>query len=220
MEPPLTSALNFGLACFFAIFPIVNPVSAAGLFVALTPGDTPARRSGQAVRSVIFMTLIMVVSWFAGAYILTFFSIGHPALVLAAGTLVCRSGWRTVTGADRLTPEQREEGIHKDDISLTPLGMPMLAGPGTISVVIGLSADAHGFLRHAAAMAAILAVALISWAVLRAAPAVTSLLGRTGEAALSKVMGLLILCVGIQFILNGLAEAAPGIVRGPVGPGF
>jgi len=202
-------ALQFALACFFAIFPIVNPFSAAALLVALTPGESSRRRTEQARRAVYFMTGIMLVSFAAGSYILNFFSISQPALVLAAGTLVCRSGWNAITGADRLTPAQRQEGITKVDISLTPLGMPMLAGPGTISVVIGLSSEARGVWLNAAAISAMLAVSAASYAVLAAAPAVVRVLGQTGQAALSKVMGLIILCVGIQFVINGLRVLSP-----------
>jgi len=211
----LLEALQFGVACFFAIFPIVDPFSAAAMLITLTPGDAPARRNEQVRRAVVFMTAIMLVSYFAGTYVLGFFAISRAAVVLAAGILVIRSGWTTLTGAERLTPAQREEGVHKVDISYTPLGMPLLAGPGTISVLIGLSADARGVARHVAAVAAVLAVAVISWAVLRAAPAVTARLGISGEGALAKVMGLIILCVGIQFVINGLAIVAPTLIASP-----
>ncbi len=197
-------ALRFGLRAFVAIFPIVNPFSSAILLLALTPGDTNERRREQALRAVAFMTGILVVAYFAGSAILNFFSITRPALVLAAGVLVCRSGWRALQVTDRLSPEAREEGLHKVDVSLTPIGMPMLAGPGTISVVIGLSADAAGVASNTAALAAILAVSVVSYAVLAAAPAVSRRLGRTGEAAISKVMGLITLAVGIQFLINGI----------------
>jgi multiple antibiotic resistance protein len=213
----MRAALSHFLACFVAIFPIVNPFSAAALLVALTPGDTSQRRREQARRAVMFMLAIMVVSYFAGTYILDFVSISRSALVLAAGLLVCRSGWRALTGTERLTAAQREEGMHKADISLTPLGMPMLAGPGTISVVIGLAADTSRVRFHAAAVGAMLAVAVASYAVLRAAPAVTARLGSTGEAAVSKVMGLIILCVGIQFLINGVVLVAAQLRAQPVG---
>jgi multiple antibiotic resistance protein len=154
------------------------------------------------------MTSILVVSYFAGSAILNFFSISRPALVLAAAVLVCRSGWRALAVTDRLTPEAREEGLQKEDVSLTPIGMPMLAGPGTISVVIGLSADAPGVASNASAIAAILAVSLVSYLVLAAAPAVSRRLGRTGESAISKVMGLITLAVGIQFLINGISMVA------------
>jgi multiple antibiotic resistance protein len=197
--------LKFALAAFIAIFPIVNPFSAAFLLVALTPGGSLPHRREMARRAVLFMTSILVVSYFAGSAILNFFSISRPALVLAAGVLVCRSGWRALTVTDRLTPEQREEGLHKVDISLTPLGMPMLAGPGTISVVIGLSSDATGVAKTVTGIVVIFVVALLSYLVLAAAPAVSEKLGRTGEAAISKVMGLITLSVGIQFLINGVS---------------
>lgn len=215
----MAAAVQFALACFFAIFPIVNPFSAAALLVALTPGDPPSRRNQQAWRAVVFMSGIMIVSYLAGSYILNFFSISRPALVLAAGTLVCRSGWRALTGTERLTEVQKQEGRNKVDISLTPLGMPMLAGPGTISVVIGLSSDARGVTANVAAILAMLAVALVSYLVLSAAPAVVRFLGETGQAAVSKVTGLIILCVGIQFLINGLAEVMPGLVQAGAAPG-
>jgi len=198
-------ALRFGLRAFIAIFPIVNPFSSAILLLALTPGDTNARRREQALRAVLFMTSILVVSYFAGSAILNFFSISRPALVLAAAVLVCRSGWRALAVTDRLSPEAREEGLHKEDVSLTPIGMPMLAGPGSISVVIGLSADAIGVTSNAAGIVAILVVSLLSFLILAAAPAVSRRLGRTGEAAISKVMGLITLSVGIQFLINGIS---------------
>lgn len=209
----LSASLQFSLACFFAIFPIVNPFSAAALLVALTPGESAERRRHQARRAVLFMTAIILVAYFAGTWILNFFSISRPALILAAGILVCRSGWRALTVTERLTAAQQEEGVHKVDISFTPLGMPMLAGPGTISVVIGLSADAASLPMHAAAVVAILAVSAASFAVLGAAPAVVRALGQTGQAAVSKVMGLIILCVGIQFVINGLSLVAIDMMR-------
>jgi len=198
-------ALRFGVRAFVAIFPIVNPFSAAILLLTLTPGDTNERRREQARRAVIFMTSILVVSYFAGSAILNFFSISRPALVLAAAVLVCRSGWRALQVTDRLTPEAREEGLHKEDVSLTPIGMPMLAGPGAISVAIGLSADAGGVTKSVAGIVAILVVSAVSYLVLAAAPAVSRRLGRTGEAAISKVMGLITLAVGIQFLINGVS---------------
>jgi multiple antibiotic resistance protein len=201
-------ALRFGLRAFVAIFPIVNPFSAAILLLALTPGDSNERRREQARRAVVFMTSILVVSYFAGSTILNFFSISRPALVLAAAVLVCRSGWRALAVTDRLSPEQREEGLHKEDVSLTPIGMPMLAGPGSISVVIGLSADAGGVTQNAAGIVAILVVSALSYLSLAAAPAVSKRLGRTGEAAISKVMGLITLAVGIQFLINGVSMVA------------
>ena len=213
MSDTFLETARFALACFVAIFTIVNPFSAAGLLVALTPDDSDASRRRQVDRAVLFMTGIMIVSFFAGAYVLRFFSISQPALVLAAGLLVARSGWRTLTGTDRLTPAQREESLQKLDISFTPLGMPLLAGPGTISVLIGLAADSTGALRDVAAVVAILVVSAVSWPILRAAPAVVRRMGTSGEAALSKVMGLLILCVGIQFLINGLAMVVRDLGR-------
>lgn len=198
-------ALRFGVRAFVAIFPIVNPFSAAILLLTLTPGDSNARRREQAGRAVVFMTSILVVSYFAGSAILNFFSISRPALVLAAAVLVCRSGWRALAVTDRLSPEAREEGLHKEDVSLTPIGMPMLAGPGAISVAIGLSADAGGVSNYTAGIVAILLVSVVSYVVLAAAPAVSRRLGRTGEAAISKVMGLITLAVGIQFLINGIS---------------
>ena len=198
-------AVRFGLRAFVAIFPIVNPFSAAILLLTLTAGDSTERRLEQARRAVVFMTAILVVSYFAGSAILNFFSITRPALVLAAAVLVCRSGWRALAVTDRISPEAREEGLLKEDVSLTPIGMPMLAGPGAISVAIGLSADANGVTKNTAGIVAILLVSAISYLVLAAAPAVSKRLGRTGEAAISKVMGLITLAVGIQFLINGVS---------------
>lgn len=104
-----------------------------------------------------FVAIFPIVNPFSPA-ILNFFSITRPALVLAAAVLVCRSGWRALAVTDRISPEAREEGLLKEDVSLTPIGMPMLAGPGAISVAIGLSADASGVAKNTGGIVAILLV--------------------------------------------------------------
>jgi multiple antibiotic resistance protein len=147
---------------------------------------------------------------------MNFFGISIPGLRIAGGLLVSGIGL-SMLSARNLAQEERERDAAraKRDISFTPLAMPMLSGPGSIAVTIGFTSLAETPLDYAAIILGIVVVALISYLVLRVSSRIVLVIGINGMSALTKIMGFLLLCIGIQFVVNGVLGIAtdPELLR-------
>lgn len=202
-----------------ALLPIVNPFSAVGLVVSITAGLSDAERTAQVRRACVYMFLILFTFLVAGGVIMTFFGISIPGLRIAGGMIVSYLGFRMLfPETPPISAQEQVEAMHKPDVSFTPLAMPSLSGPGSIAVVLGVSStlEARGNLVFGYAFVAIgIAVtAIISYAVLKAATRLDGFLGATGMNAMSRIMGFLLICIGVQFIINGVTDIA-GVLRAP-----
>ncbi len=123
------------LATFVALFPIANPIGAVPVFYSLTAMETSSERHRQARQTAINVVLVLAVFLVAGRWILEFFGISLNVLRLAGGLLVAHTAWEMVTARQRLTPSENDEAIDKEDISFTPMAVPLISGPGAIGVV-------------------------------------------------------------------------------------
>ncbi|MCR9093806.1 MAG: MarC family NAAT transporter [bacterium] len=192
------------LGTLIALLPIANPFSTAVVFLGLTKGYSKARCDETAYQASVYMAGVLLVFLVAGALIMQFFGISLPAVRIAGGLIVARIGFNMLTPGDEPLP------VEKDGpgagIAFTPLAMPMLSGPGAIAVTIGMAAGAEGFAGHLAIATGIAAVAGISFVVLREANRIVSFLGPVGMDALSRIMGFLLVCVGIQFFAVAIGE--------------
>lgn len=190
-----------------ALFSVVNPLGAMPVFLALTANDPPEWRNAQLKKATIYLAGILVVFFLVGNYILTFFNLSIDALRIAGGLIITSSGFdllATKEDTKGINDKVREEALVKSDISFSPLAMPMLAGPGSISLLISKSLEISNYWHYLGIIAAIVAVALIAYLILRVAPKLVVFLGESGIAALSRMMGFLVLAIGIQFIANGI----------------
>jgi multiple antibiotic resistance protein len=149
----------------------------------------------------------------AGRLIMEFFGISIPGLRIAGGLMVARIGLVMLKPKEDevKTEETQAEAIEKDDISFVPLAMPSMSGPGAIAVTIGLATQTHRMVDFVAIILGIFVVAVICWLVLRASTKVVDFLGVNGMNVLCRIMGFLLLCVGVQFIVNGVI----GVVTDP-----
>jgi multiple antibiotic resistance protein len=195
-----------------ALLPIVNPLSTVGLVVSITQDLTEAERRAQIARACIYMFAILTAFLVAGGVIMGFFGISIPGLRIAGGLIVSYIGFRMLfPDVVGISGQQQAEAEHKRDVSFTPLAMPMLSGPGAIGVIIGIASTAQQgervLLNHALVAIGIALTAVISYVVLRAATRLNSLLGATGMNAITGLMGFLLICIGVQFVINGAAEA-------------
>lgn len=202
--------LELIVATVIGLLPIINPFSTAPMFIAITEGDTEDERNEQARRAVIYMVAILLAFLVGGTFIMGFFGLSLPGLRIAGGILVAGVGMKMLYPNDlyNQTPEEHRESRVKQDISFTPLAMPSLAGPGAISVTIGLTSLAEHWLDYVLITVGILIVATIVLLTLRLSSRLVGWLGVNGLHAMTKIMGFLILCVGIQFIVNGLIGVA------------
>lgn len=198
------------IATIIALLPIINPFSTAPMFLAITEGDTAAERREQARKAVIYMVCILVAFLIGGTFIMKFFGLSMPGLRIAGGILVAGVGMRMLYPRDdgNQTEAERVESKRKRDVSFTPLAMPSLAGPGAISVTIGLTSLATSWVDFVAIIIGILLVAVIVFVTLQLSTRLVSLLGVNGLHAMTKIMGFLILCVGVQFIVTGIIGVA------------
>lgn len=195
-----------------ALLPIVNPLSAAPIFLSVTAGYSAKRRHRQARLASIYMAVILLVSLFAGAIVLNFFGITTPVLRIAGGLVITRIGFGMLDPApeQRITAEEKEEAGETDEVAFTPLAMPMLAGPGAIASTIALATDSTTFAHYAGVVVGIGVVSAASWITLRSASHLHNLIGNTGMNVVTRLMGLVLICVGIRFVAVGLIEVLTG----------
>jgi multiple antibiotic resistance protein len=201
------------LSTVAALLPIVNPFSAVGLVVTITAGLTEAERTEQVRRACIYMFFILTTFLVAGGVIMTFFGISIPGLRIAGGMIVSYLGFRMLFPETTLiTTQEKVEAMHKPDVSFTPLAMPSLSGPGSIAVVLGVSSTiqerGHLVFGYAFVALGIAVTAVISYAVLKAATRLDRFLGATGMNAMARIMGFLLICIGVQFVINGVTGIA------------
>lgn len=214
-------AVDFAMyvaATIGTLLPIVNPFSAVGLVVGITAHLTEAERADQVRRACIYMFGILAVFLVAGGLIMNFFGISIPGLRISGGLVISFLGFRMLfPEREPLSADARAEAMSKQDVSFTPLAMPSLSGPGSIAVVVGMSSTMHHdsglrlLLDYAAVLVGIALTAYVSWIVLRAAGRLNRALGTNGIAAFARIMGFLLICIGIQFVINGVLEIIAGV---------
>ena len=207
------------LGTFIGLLPIINPLAAAPTFLAITEGDSTARRREQARKGCFYMVGILVSFLIGGTFIMNFFGISIPGLRIAGGILLTGIGMGMLTtqrSGARTDDEEREAARKKVDISFSPLAMPMLSGPGSIAVTLGFTSLATNWTDYFAIIAGIICVALLTYVTLRLSSRIVGLIGPVGVSAMTKIMGFLIMCIGVQFIVNGVLGVAtdPELLRG------
>ena len=208
--------IAFATLVFTSLLAMVNPLGALPIFVGLTGDYAPGHRRRTALRACLAAAAVLCVFALFGSVILRFFGITTHAFRIAGGILFFGIGWDMLQARrarSKTTPEEEVESAAREDVAVVPLGVPTLAGPGAITTVVALMDQAEGPAAVLSVYGAIAAVLLISLAVLMAAPALLRLLGQTGINVMTRIMGLLIMVVGVQFVLDGLATAV-ALMRG------
>jgi multiple antibiotic resistance protein len=215
----LTHFWQLILGTIVALLPVINPLASAPAFLAITEGQTHERRMHQLRMACFYMVAILVSFLVGGTFLMGFFGLSIPGLRIAGGLLVAGIGSNMLLAPGRDADAEsaaHAEARAKRDISFSPLAMPMLSGPGSIAVTIGFTSLSTGWVDYIAIILGILVVAVIAYAVLRLSERIVGVIGINGMNALSKVMGFIILCIGIQFVVNGVTGILtdPALVRG------
>jgi len=208
---------EYMLLAVSSLFVIVDPIATVPAFIAMTPTDTPEDRSKMAGLACWVMTGVLITFASAGQYIFKFLGITMPAFQLAASVillLVALDMLRAQRSRVQETSEETAAGARKSDIAITPLAMPMLAGPGAISTAILLHNQAEDFVQRLGLYAAIVLVSFASYVILRLAGKSTKLLSPIAMNIATRIMGLLLAAVAIQFMLNALRELSPRLFAG------
>jgi multiple antibiotic resistance protein len=208
----MDSLIQFAAVTLTSLLFIVDPIGVVPTYLFITQGETPAEQGRTAKRACIAMTVILIFFAATGNLLFRAFGITLPAFQIAGGLILWYVAMDMLRG-ERRTQEGREEVIEgqtKEDVAIMPLAIPMLSGPGAISTVIVLAGQAGGLPESAVVYGAVIATGIVSYFVLRLGEALLRWLGRTGIRVLTRVMGLILAAIAVQFVLSGI-KAALGI---------
>jgi multiple antibiotic resistance protein len=206
--------LQFSLVAFTSIFALVDPFAAVPTFLVMTEHIDPNRRRHTAHRAAWTCLLVLAIFALAGPVIFEMFGITLPAFKIAGGIVLGLIGLdmlRARRSPTKEAPGDSQAGAEKEDPGITPLGVPMLAGPGAMSSVTVLMSQNVDWTHRGIVLGAIATSSIISFVVLAAADRVGSFLHETGIRILTRLMGLVLTAVAVQFILDGLRDV--GVVR-------
>lgn len=204
----MTNTFFVALATLFAT---VGVADIAFIFAGLTKDNTPAERRVFATRGVVIAAVILFFFGIAGNVILDVFGITIPALRTAGGILLLLIAIDMVfarhSGATSTTSEEERESRQRQDISVFPLAMPLLAGPGAISAIILLTTGARTDLEFWAVLLALALILVAAWLTLLIAIPIQKLLGLTGLSVVSRVVGILLAALAVQFVFDGIKQS-------------
>jgi multiple antibiotic resistance protein len=204
--------IETGLVAFTTLFATVGPQDIAALFAALTAGNAAAKRRAIALKATLIAAGILFFFAFFGDALLGLLGITLPALRTAGGILLLLIAIDLVfarrSGGTSTTSEENEEAVTKPDISVFPLATPLIAGPGSIGAVVLLIANTEGDrVQYAAVLAAIAAILLLTFLLMLIAVQLQKFLGVTGAHVVSRIVGVLLAALAVQFIFDGLAAS-------------
>lgn len=214
MSTPFTAVVGFALLALSSIFFLVDPIAVIPVFLTMTSDMDADRRKTMAQRACITVFVVLAGFGLLGELIFRALGLTLPAFKIAGGLVLLQVGKDMLQAkhfATKSTPSELQEGAAKLDASVVPLGMPLLAGPGAISTVMVLLGDAHDWWKHVVVYSAIVVTAGVSYLALVGAARVQKHLGETGMNILSRLMGLLLMALAVQFFVNGLTDL--GLIR-------
>ena len=204
--------LETALIALTTFFATVGPIDVAAIFAGLTPGASAAERRAMAVKATLIAFLVLMVFALFGTEALRHLGITLPALRTAGGILLLLIAIDMVfarhSGGTSTTPDESREARAKGDISVFPLATPLIAGPGTMGAVILLMAEAEGdLLAELVVMGALTAILLLTFLLLLAAAMVQKYLGVTALNVITRVVGILLAALAVQFIFDGIGAS-------------
>jgi multiple antibiotic resistance protein len=190
---------------FASLFVITNPLGNLGVFVSITKGDSESFKKQQAYKAALYSFALLFVFFIAGNFILEFFGITINGIQIGGGIIIAKIGFSLMAGTpSHATPKEHAEAVEMQDVSFCPLAMPMVAGPGGLAVVLSVAKTENmQFVDYVSITAAIAVAYIVIWVCFRESTLVAKFLGETGMAAITKIMGFLLICIAIQMIITG-----------------
>jgi len=213
----LSKVVAFSLSTLTTLLLVVDAPAAVPIYLAITASDRPEHKRRTASRAAIAAGLVLGAFGALGGLVFRVLGISLGAFRIAGGVLLFLLAvdmLRAQRSRQRTSPEEEAEGVDRPDVSVFPLAIPMLAGPGATSTVMVLVSRAERLWQYGVVFAAIALTAAISYGLLRGAVMVERRLGRTGMNVLQRVMGLILAATAVQFVVDGVASLFPGIGRG------
>ena len=199
--------MDLFLMIFAALFSVMNPFGTVPIFVGLTQEHRKKERTKVARWTAINVFIILLISFFVGKYLLLLFGISINSLKIAGGLIIVSSGFALLTGEFNKHKGMKKKNVQSDietrsDIALTPLAIPMIAGPGTISLLITYHQEYSGLNNIFIIFAAVISSAIAIYLILNSSHYIVKILGASGINALSRIIGFIVIAIGIEFITS------------------
>lgn len=195
------------LNIFVTIFSILNPIGIIPLFLAISADQSADQKKSTIKNTIIAVLLILLLSAYIGSYLLNFFGIDIDSFRIAGGILLLLMAINMLQAkipSTKTNEKEQNEAIEKEDISIVPLAIPLIAGPGAISTVILFSSSMPTVIDKVALGIVIIFTSLLLWPILRLSKPIGEYLGRTGLNISTRIMGLILAAIAVRFILEGL----------------
>lgn len=206
--------LGFFLSVFASLFSVVNPLGAMPVFLSMTNSYSRKETKQIAFRTSLFFVLILLIFFFTGTAIIQFFGISIESMRIAGGIIIFTSGYSLLAGdfakSRSINKQVKDEARSKNDISLTPLAIPLLAGPGSISLLISLYASVEATFEYLVIPGTVALVGLITYIILMVSPKLFKFIGVAGLNSISRIIGFIVMSIGVQYIIGGIAGLLEG----------
>uniref|UniRef100_UPI00404A4C80 MarC family NAAT transporter n=1 Tax=Fluviicola sp. TaxID=1917219 RepID=UPI00404A4C80 len=208
--------MDIFISIFAALFSVINPLGTVPVFVGLTKEETTNNRNKTAAWTSINVFLILIISFFIGKYVLAFFGISLNSLKIAGGLIIATSGFSLLSGSFTRHKGMKRTSVQQDlatrsEVSLTPLAIPMLAGPGSISLLITMNQSLVSTNAYIIATSAVLAVSFAVYLVLRSSQFIVKMLGASGINGVSRIIGFIVIAIGVEYVSSAVQEIMIGI---------
>jgi multiple antibiotic resistance protein len=219
----MNETVSFALLAFTSYFSIVNPFSTMPVFMTMTSELTPKAQRATAKRAVIAAFITMLGFAISGQLLFAFFGISADAFRIVGGIIFFQMGSDMLQARlGRVKIKEDEVKSYVTDISITPLAIPLICGPGAITNSIVMMQDADTVAKKAVLIGMMILILAITYAVLSASAMLSKMLGETGNKVMLRLMGLIVMVIAVEFFLSGLrpilADMLPGLTQIPVAP--
>lgn len=208
--------LGLFFTVFAALFSVANPLGTMPMYVGLTEGADAAERKHVALKASVYFLLILTVAFWGGKYVISFFGISIDSLRIGGGLIIASSGFALLTGNfskhKGMNKQVKEDAYTREDPSITPLAVPMLAGPGSISLLISLHEQYTGWVNSLVIYLTVPAVGIATYLVLRSSAYLSSKLGASGINAISRIIGFIVIAIGIEYMLTSIKAIVNSLV--------
>lgn len=194
------------------LFAIVDPITLVGIFLSMTANQTVSQRKQTVNRAIVISTVVLFVCAIVGEGLLKVFGITLPAFQIAGGVLLFLVAFDMIYArpmGTKQTSEEEQESAHKEDVAVFPLAIPLLAGPGAVVSVFILMNSADSLLEQFSVIMSIAVTMFASWLILRSSQSIERVFGKIGMHTFSRVMGIVLAAISVQFLINGLKEVFP-----------
>ena len=202
--------MNIFFISFGALFSVINPLGTLPIFIGLTKDKTKSQINSIAIWTSINVLIILIISFFLGKYLLNFFGISLNSLKIAGGLIIASSGFALLTGNftkhKGMKKREKDDAFNRSEITLTPLALPMLAGPGSMSLLITFNQEQPSFMDKLPVLFAVGLVAIATCVILMSSRIIMRSLGATGITALSRIVGFIVISIGVEYIVSTLID--------------